>query len=255
MTGVVALVFLFATASSQVKTISEKQPERETASKHRVMIVPFEPRLYMSEIDHQFNAETKLSFAQIRRRMRDGLNEQLYRAFRNAQYNVVDLLDDTVKYRKDLESIYQYISYAYMKVPDQENYKPPVKEKEEKKIQKGQLTVETDGERRFMDARITNTELLPKLHVKHKTDIFILINQLDIKSMNQQELLIPGSSKRRITVHYTVLTYSGREINSGVAEEEFGTDINEPARVISRYFTKISSTIVRRVNKALNITG
>ena len=39
-----------------------------------------------------------------------------------------------LKQKKDLEDIYQYLSYQYLKVPDQNNYKPPVKEKEEKKL-------------------------------------------------------------------------------------------------------------------------
>jgi hypothetical protein len=252
---IILTVFIFNTPFAQNKTIAEKPVEREVASKHKVMIVPFEPRLYMSEVDHHFNTETKLSFKQIRERFRDGLNEQFYRSFKNAQYNVVDLLDDTVKYKKDLESIYQHIAYAYMKVPDQENYKPPVKEKEEKKVNKGQLTVETDGEQRFMNARIRDTDLLPKLHIKYKTDVFIILNQIDIKSMNQQDILIPGSAKRRITVHYTVLTYTGKEINSGIAEEEFNADVNQPAKVLSKYISRIANAVVKRVNKALLITG
>jgi hypothetical protein len=251
-----AIFFLVTVVGlSQNKTIAEKQPVRETAAAHRVMIVPFEPRLYMSEIDHRFNEETKLSFNQIRARFRDGLNEQLYKSFKNAQYNVVDLMDDTVKYKKDLEKVYQHISYAYMKVPDQENYKPPVKDKDEKKISKGQLTVETDGERRFMNSRIRDTDLLPKLHIKHKTDVFVLINQLDIKSVNQQDVLSQGSGKRKITLHYTVLTYTGKEINSGIVEEEFDTEVNNPNKVIGKYISRISSTVVKRVNKALGLTG
>src|SRR3954465_8982184 len=88
---------------------------------HKVLIIPFEPRLYMGEIDRQINAETKLSAKEIRYKFRDGLNEQIYKAFRTANFGALDLMEDTVKYKKDLVDIYQYLSYDYLKVPDQKN--------------------------------------------------------------------------------------------------------------------------------------
>jgi hypothetical protein len=140
-----------------------------------------------------------------------------------------------------------------MKVPDQQNYKPPVKEKKEKKIEKGQLAVETNSDSRFMNARVTNPKLVPLLYAKYNTDIFVFINQLDIKASGSQDptQLMNENPLRKITVHYTVYTYDAREINSGVAEQEFDPALNNPKKIIDKHFSKLAATIVQRVAKSL----
>lgn len=240
---------------AQNKTISTKSNERETYAAHKALLVPFEPKLYMSEIDRNIHAETKLSPKEIKHKFRDGLNEQIYKAFKAAKYNVVDLMEDTVRYKKDVEGVYQYLSYEYLKVPDQNNFKAPEKEKQGKKVEKGQLIVETDGEKRFMNSRITNPKFASTLHNKYKADVFVLINQLDIHASGYKEPGDPGEGNpnRKITVHYSVYTADGKVINSGIAEEEFDPALNNPKKIIEKHFSKIATMIVQRVNKGLGI--
>jgi hypothetical protein len=241
---------------AQNPTLNTKNKvEREASADHKVLIIPFEPKLYMSEIDRFINAETNLTARQIKFRFSDGLGEQLYKAFKAAKYNAIDLLEDTVKYKKDLNNLYQYLTYDYVKVPDQQNYKVPKKEKEEKKIDKGQLIVETDGEKRFMNARLINPKLLSTLNSKYKTDVFLFINQLDLKASGSKDPLElgAGNPNRRIVVHYTVLTMDGREINSGTAEEDFDPELNNPKKIIEKHFSKVAAAIVQRTQRALTV--
>jgi hypothetical protein len=248
------LIFLLSGVSlfSQQTTINQNTKTSDRG-KHKVMLVPFEPRMYMSEIDFYINQETKLNAKQIRATFRDGVNEQLYKALKSA-YSVVDLLDDTVKTKKDLENIYQYLTYEYMKVPDQKNYSPPKKEKEEKKIQGGQIVVETNTDARFMNAKLKNATLVPYLYGKYKSDIFIFINQLDIKSTNSNNPAENGivQGNRKIIFHYTVYTFDAKEINSGISEIEFPQSLNNPSKIINTYFPKAAQQIVQRVTLALN---
>ena len=248
--------FLFLSFISQAQNTTRNQSkntERETAAAHKAMLIPFLPKLYLGEVDRSINAETKLSSKEIRNKFRDGLNEQLYKAFKAAKYNVVDLMDDTVKYKKDLEGIYQYLTFEYLKVPDQNNYKAPQKEKQEKKIEKGQVIVETNSDKRFMEARLTSPKVVPLLHSKYKTDIFVFINQLDILSSGSKDPieLGLGNPNRKIVVHYTVYSYDGKEINSGIVEEEFDPALNNPKKIIDKHFSKIAVTLVQRVTKGL----
>ncbi len=245
------IAFNFIGQNATVK--NNTKPDRETAAAHKVMLIPFESRLYMSEIDQNINAETKLTAKEIKYKFRDGLSEQLFKAFKANKFNVVDLMDDTTKYRKDLDGIYQYLTYEFQKVPDQNNYQPPKKEAEKKKIEKGQLNVESNSDQRFMNAKITNAKVVPILYGKYKTDLFVFVNQLDIKASGSKSPteLGEGNNNRKITVHYTVYTYDAKEINSGIAEEEFESSLNNPKKIIDKYFSKIASTIVERVNKGL----
>jgi hypothetical protein len=256
--GLCILVFNVANAWSQNTTIGQKaKSEREIAAAHKVMIIPFEPRLYLSEIDQYINAETKLSAKEIKYKFRDGLNEQLYNAFKSSAYNAIDLMSDTTKYKRDMEGIYQFISYAYQKIPNQENYKAPAKEKTHKKIEKGQVVIESDDQNRFMNAKVTNAKLVPLLNGKYKTDIFIFINQLDIKASGSKgpSELGEGNTNRKITVHYTIYSLNAKELNSGVAEQEFDPSMNNVKKIVDKQFSKIAATIVQRLNKALSASG
>lgn len=144
-------------------------------------------------------------------------------------------MEDTVKYKKDLEGLYQYLSYEYLPVPDQSNYSPPKKaklEKTEKKIDKGQLVVETNSDKRFMEARLTNPKVVPMLYGKYKTDLFVFINQLDILASGSKDPseLGQGNPNRKIVIHYTVYTFDAKEINSGIIEVEFDPLLNNPKK-------------------------
>jgi hypothetical protein len=246
----------FQVAAQSTTRSKTTKPERDVAAAHKAMLIPFEPKLYMGEVDRSINAETKLSAKEIKYKFRDGLNDQLYKAFKAAKYNVVDLMEDTTKYKKDLEGIYQHLSYEYLKVPDQNNYKVPKKEKEEKKVDKGQLVVETNSDKRFMEARISNPKVVPSLYSKYKTDVFVFINQLDVLASGSKDPGDPGEGNpnRKIVVHYTVYTFDAKEINSGVVEEYFDPALNNPKKIIDLHFSKIARTLVQRVNKGLGIS-
>lgn len=245
---------VFNQIKAQDKTINSgnKPTTAVPISSHKIMIIPFENRMYMSEIDYHINKETKLNGKQIKATMRDAMNEQLYKKLKT-KMNVVDLLEDTVKTKKDLENVYQYLSYQYQKVPDQNNYKAPTKEKEEKTINNGQLTVESNADARFMNAKIKNSTLVPYLHNKYKTDLFLFINELDIKALNGSPADMTSNSARKIIVHYTVYTYDAKEINSGIAEVDLPANINNPGKISSSYFSKIAELITSRIEKALVI--
>ncbi|HXD92699.1 MAG TPA: hypothetical protein VNX01_05760, partial [Bacteroidia bacterium] len=184
--------------------------------KHKIMVIPFEPKLYMSQIDHKINAETKLSQKEIKEAFRKGINAELAKALKQ-KYEVLDLLKDTAKYKKDVLAIYKSITFEYEKVPDQSNYKAPVEEKGKKSsvITNGQILAESNADARFMNAKVTSPALIPGLYAKHKTDLFLFINQLDIISNQLAAGDIGTSAERIITLHYTVFTVDAKEINSG----------------------------------------
>ena len=234
-----ASLFLFLASYSQVK--------------HKIMIIPFEPKLYMSQIDHKINAETKLTQKEIKEAFRKGINAELARALKQ-KYEVLDLLKDTAKYKKDVATIYKNITFEYEKVPDQANYKAPVEEKGKKSttIKNGQILVESNSDARFMNTKVTNATLIPTLYAKYKTDLFLFINQLDIISNQPAGGDIGTASERVITIHYTVFTVDAKEINSGTCSIKFPADVNTPTKIISGYVSKLGTEITRRISLALS---
>ncbi len=247
------LLFFVINLSAQDKTVNtgtKPSAGKEVITKNKIMLIPFENKMYLSEIDANINQESKLSAKQIKAVMRDGMNEQLYKKLK-AKMSVVDMIDDTTKTKKDLENIYQYLSYQYQKTPNQENYKAPSNEKEVKNVDKGQLAVETVSDSRFMNAKLKNATLVPYLTNKYKTNLYLFINELDIKAIST----IPGDfssgSSRKIIVHYTIYTFDAKEINSGIAEVNMPSNVNNPSKIINSYFSLVADLIANRLSKAL----
>lgn len=246
-------LFIYLTSIAQQQPTTRK--DNNVGSKKegaKVMIIPFENKMYMSEIDYYINKETKMNTKQIRREFRDGLNEQLYYAFKKRKFFPIDLMSDTIKYNKDLKFIYGNITYDFVKIPDQNNYKPPMREKKEKGIQQGQIVAETDDENRFMNTRVLSAALVPYLYQKYKAQYYVFINELDLKASTVNPTdYIPQNAKRKIVVHYTIFSVDAKEINSGIAEVDAEININHPSKIIKNYFSTLAGIIVDRFVKQI----
>ncbi len=238
--------------SQQQPSTRKDNTQREMVGE-KIMLIPFENKMYMSEIDYYINKETKLNQKQIRYAFRDGLNEQLYHAFKKRKFEVIDLMSDTVKYQKDLKKIYGNISYDFVTVPDQDNYQPPKKEKKEKGIQEGQVVAITETDNKFMNTKILTPVLIPYLYEKYKARYYVFINELDLKAsaVNPTDF-IPENARRKIIVHYTIFSVDAKEINSGVAEVEADIKDNDPNKIQKKYFYQIAEMIATRMMNQLN---
>jgi hypothetical protein len=120
-------------------------------------------------------------------------------------------------------------------------------------VEKGQLIVETNSEQRFMNARLNNLKVLQSMQAKYKTDLFLFINELDLKASGSKDPgeLGDGSESRKIVVHYTLLDVKGNELNSGTVEEDFDPILNNPKRIVEKHFSKIALLLVQRITKAV----
>lgn len=78
------------------------------------MLIPFEPKMYMSDIDHNINKATKWKFEQIREYFRHELDTQLKLKFQSTQGNIVSYyIDYSTKMSKDLAYVYNNTSLSY----------------------------------------------------------------------------------------------------------------------------------------------
>jgi hypothetical protein len=117
---VFALIAGVFRAQTTIGNDTSKTPlvKKPSTAKHKVLLIPFDNKMYMSEIDHVINAETKQNQNEIRWGFKDGIDEQLHKKLKS-KYEVVSLMEDTAKNKKDLAMIYSGIGYKYDKVPSQ----------------------------------------------------------------------------------------------------------------------------------------
>ena len=229
---------LFTYSSFSQNTTRSEDPSLIKASneKKRVLLIPFDPKMYMSDIDRSINRETKMNFKEIRDAFRSGIDFQLISQFKPA-YSVISLLRDSVKSKKDLQFIYQSTGYKYTVTQG------PEKPADQKNISKGQLTVPTRGEEeRYMRTVINQPGLLEAMNKKYGAELFVFVSEIDLKAIVDPE----GNPGREADIHFTVYDLNGKQLGGGLAKSKFNNEQNEPKRIVSHAFPSAAHEIYLR---------
>jgi hypothetical protein len=215
----------------------------------KIMIVPFEPQMYMGDIGEKIYIESKMSFKQLSEYFRHQLDNQLKLKLQSIQSPVVSFYIDSAKTCKDLEYIYKSTSIAFdlMDKPSA----PTVANKKQEGIKNGQLTVEASTDKKFTTTKISNAELIPVLSKKFKSEYFVFINELDIKTVAESYDIGSDTYLREVTVHYTIVDGMSKLITAGAATHRFSSKVNEPKKIVSQTFSPIASYIAAKLETAI----
>lgn len=257
-------LLLFSTAALAQPTTkgdtkpAEKQTPAAAGAKQKVLIVPFNVKMYMSEIDMSINRETGMNYRQIRDGFRSSLTKEIAQQFRK-NYTVTTMLDDTVKMKKDLAYIYEMTSCSYDPVsgttkqqekPKKDTGKNGTKPKTATGVKNGQVVVETNDQEKFMNTLILSPNLLAYLKKKYGADYVVFVNELDLKNeLGDDPYNTSGSTdyKRSANAHYTIVaTATGKRISAGKAKSFFTAQTNKPSKIIENNFSSIAKTILEK---------
>lgn len=215
-----------------------------------VMVVPFEPKLYMGEIDQRIGEQTKWTFDQMREYFRHQLDRQLSQKLQAVSAPVFNFYIDSAKTSGDLEFIYKSTTISF-DLPDHPT-SPTVGNKAQSGIKNGQVAVEMSSDKKFTNIKLNNPELIPFLSKKYKSHYFVFINELDLKAVPDSYDLASNSSQREVTVHYTILNEASGLISAGAATARFSSKINDPKKIVSLTFPPIAAYIAGKLDAVVH---
>ncbi len=215
----------------------------------KILLVPFEPKLYMSEIDQKVNQQTKWNFNQIRENFRHQLDTQLKLKFQSIA-PVVSFYSDSTKMSKDLEYTYLSSNLSYELVNQPTAATAPTKKQEG--IKNGQVAVEINSDKKFMNTKLPNLEVLTYLNKKYKVEYFVFINELDITTIMDSYDMASDTYQRQVAVHYSIIDKTGKTISAGLATSTFSSKENNPKKIVSSTFTPIASFIASKLAVIIN---
>ncbi|MEO6882728.1 MAG: hypothetical protein ABI199_01750 [Bacteroidia bacterium] len=245
------IIFFFLIFSNLLLR-SEKlfsQTTSSTTVKEKMLIIPFEPKMYMSEIDLYISQETKMTYPQMWANFRNNLNTSLALQFKG-NYAPISLLSDT----NELQYIYENITYEYDAVPDTSAKASSKKNQEDThQMINGQVNTDVNAQQGFMNTKVTNQLLLPKLNKKYGADVFIFINELDIKHVLKSDADMSTSDniyEREMTVQYSILDKAGKTITAGVSSIRFPVSVNNPKKIEALCYPKICVAIFKDYQRA-----
>ena len=239
-------LFLFFIALCTISFAQEGTRTNATPGKSmtgKICIVPFEPKLYMSEIDQKINQQTKWDWETIRENFRQQLDAQLKLKLQST-YSVLSFYADSAKMSKDLEYTYKSTDLAYDLVSKPSDAKTP--NKSTKGISNGQIVVEQNTDKKFMNTKLTNTEVIHYLNKKYLSEYFVFINELDIKNNIDSYDIKTDTYQREVVVHYSILDKTGKTISAGIATSSFSSKENNPKKIVTQCFSPIATYIATK---------
>lgn len=258
---ILAVLFVVPHVGFSQETTTGEAVDDIPTTKNNVLIVPFEPKMYFSDIDSDLGQGSDMNFHEIKAKFRAELDKNIFLALKTL-YNPLSFYTiDQQQALKELGYIYNSIGYKYEivepAVVEKENKAKKmlkkIKKKEEKtpqeaKIQKGEIVSQVDNREKFMKTIISNEKLIPNLNKQYNAQYYIFINQLDIKkSADDQYKAAEELYKREVKVHFTIFDNNGKEVNSGLLISRFNSNINDIDKIIRVHFPLLAEQIVASI--------
>lgn len=216
-----------------------------------IIYVTYNSTMYLSEIDKLLMESSQITSKQLILLLRNGFDFKLTDELAK-QYKVINLLRDTTKeIINEAQKLLSSMKTVYVKTPNQLNYIVPTEEKPEKVVNKGYLDVDLNSDNKFMDAKCIKKSGLKYFKEVYHANVFLFINELDIKIKNSMYQDLQTTGQRKIVLHYTLMDINGKELNSGTVETNFSKSINKYNVIINQQFVEIAKILNERISKYL----
>lgn len=262
---ITCLLILTFTVFSSHKSFSQETTKGDVTinnavDKNSVLIIPFEPRLYLSDIDNQIARENGMTYQDIKAKFRAALDQNIFIALKNYFTPLSFYTLNEEEARTELSYIYNSIGYKYevleVEVEEETKGKKFVnkfKKKEnndeyiEASVQNGEVVSQVDNREKYMKTVLSNNQLLTSLNKKYQAEYYIFINELDIKKgVDSQYTNSNKTQDRAIKVHYTIFN-NKEEVSSGAIITAFDGNENDINKIIKSQFGIIADKIVSKI--------
>tara|TARA_Y100000991_G_scaffold215461_1_gene205987 strand:+ start:200 stop:1114 length:915 start_codon:yes stop_codon:yes gene_type:complete len=258
-----SLFFLFKFFNYFAQSIPEyEQFEVYKQDKNnKILIIPFENKMYSSSIDNEIAEYNRLNYSSIKEEMKKGISEQILLSISN-KTPAISLEHHKESNSQILNYIYNSIGLKYEKVKSKDTVEVATKKTDLIKerlnkfvhqtnqlhekakydrgnLNNGEIHTFNYNEERFMNVIIQNPNLLEELNNKYRTNYYIFINEFHIG----RALAIPGNvylKKRQISTHYTVFNQRGKEVDAGVIRVQMPEDVYSIKKIERDYISLIA---------------
>jgi hypothetical protein len=216
------------------------------------MLIPFDPKYYLSDADRDIAQQTNKDLERIREEFHNRIEWYVYRAIKK-KYPCVSLLqhDTSATYRKAAGEIFSNTGFEYrkplLKAPQTLNElaanKGSGKGVEDSRIA-SQYINDKSGEK-YMSAVVNKKEIFENLYNRFGTDLFVYLTQFEIRTNYKSCLDIANQIYRReILLHYTVYDKDGNLIAGNFAVSFFPSSSNNAYDIMQDNFPLLADGIV-----------
>jgi hypothetical protein len=237
-----------------VLSISFQKLEAQTG--HKILILPYNPELYLSDAEQDLMLHNKKSPELYRQFFRTSLDLKILGEVKSIAPAYSLLQDTSLGAREELSLFYSQCGYKY------DNPIGPGKNKEKDEKKKSGLFkkkeeevpgfITTRGDAKFMNAEISDTSFYGYLMSQYDADMALSINQFEIKTNYNSCIDIANKIYRReLIIHYTVFDRSSKIIAGNYAVAYFPSNSNKDTEIAELTFSNIAKEIRENISVIL----
>lgn len=224
-------------------------------NRQSLLIVPFESKMYITDVNKQLAEANNLTSKEILTRFTSAIDQSIIYSFeQKCNVSSFYLLDDSES-KTDLAYVYLNRRLEYELVSETvektktEKLKAKLKKKEETKYQggsiiDGQIVSKRDDRERYMKAVIRDQNMLDSMVTKFDNNYFLFVNELDIRNNYSDAVDMQNNGyNREIKLHYTLYHKNGEILSTGISRTTFPSSQNDINVIIKSYFPILARQI------------
>lgn len=248
------LLLILLSCFVQFGYAQQKKQKTDTLAYHKVLLLPYNPKYYLSDADRDIAMESNETPTVFRKNFNEESDRAIYRTI-NKQATCISLFQDTsADLYEDATAVLSKTGFAYDTPTIKEKvslkdkvFKPdPNKNAYDSRTSAQYLNDETNA--KYMRAVITQPELLTNLANKYNFDLFIFVTQMEIKTNYSTCMDIANKIyKREILLHFTVYDKNGNLIAGNFAKTFFPSNENSANKIIGECFPQLANGILNSI--------
>jgi hypothetical protein len=224
----------------------QTQKTTKDSIEHHILLIPYDPRFYLSDADRDIAEVTRKNPDLIRETFHNRSEWFTWRELKH-HYPTVSLLqhDSLEAYVEAAGSIFAVTAFEYAK-PTVKSFSSnsPNQSKESLDSRVATNYLNNDEHNRYMKADIRNKSVLDSLANKFGTDIFVFLTQFEIKTNYKSCLDIANQVyEREIRLHFTIYDRKGKLINGNYAVATIPSNVNQMDEIILKCFTQLAQGV------------
>lgn len=250
---------------SQEKTYGSKEETliEKRAGIGKLVIIPFEDKMYMSDADAPIGKETGLKPGEIMTKFRNSLIESMEIEMRRDWDIQVFYEEMKLNETFGLDYVHAGIRYQYVEIPEdvliandttieKKDLKNNKKQsKSQSGISGGEVVTYSDNREKYMTLIVENDTLLSFIDSSLKSDYYLFINEFDIRHfVTDPDRITSGGLQYRLKVHFNCLDEKEKTLVSGAVTANVPANTKNVYEIIQQGMPEISKKLAKMLRKA-----
>ncbi len=245
---VIAIAFLGCTKYTLAQTTA--------AATNKILIVPFNPDLYLSDAEQDIMRQTNKTPDQYREFFRKTIDLKILGQLQTVMQSYSLVQDTTQKAKRELAIFYRQCGYKYEIAKEKGINKEEGKKKgfsfSKKKENDIPGYITTRGDAKFMNAEISDTAFYHHLLKEYDSNYMLSINQMEIKTNYSSCIDIANKVYRReVILHYSIYNEKGVVIDGNFLVAYFPSNSNKDTDIAERTFPELAEMMKAQLQSAI----